>query len=95
MNNRLHDRRYLAGDDYSIADIICYPWAVTWTYQGQSPDEFPHVKRWADELAALERPARHGQTGTDMERIRRRFPPTASASREGYSPINARPAPGS
>jgi GSH-dependent disulfide-bond oxidoreductase len=54
MNIRLHDRRYLAVD-YSIADIICYPWAATWKYQGQNIDDFQHVKRWLDELAA--RPA--------------------------------------
>ena len=28
LNNRLYDRRYLAGDDYTIADMICYPWTV-------------------------------------------------------------------
>jgi len=26
MNYRLHDRRYLAGDEYTIADMISYPW---------------------------------------------------------------------
>ena len=30
MNNRLYDRRYLAGEDYSIADIISYPWTASW-----------------------------------------------------------------
>ena len=26
LNNRLYDRRYIAGDDYTIADMISYPW---------------------------------------------------------------------
>ena len=36
MNNRLYDRRYLAGDDYTIADMICYPWTVNWKGQGRT-----------------------------------------------------------
>jgi len=55
MNNRLHDRRYLAGDDYSIADIVSYPWTVGWAQQGIDLDEFRYFKRWFDELS--ERPA--------------------------------------
>lgn len=55
MNNRLYDRRFLAGDDYTIADIICYPWSMAWKYVGQDIAEFKYVKRWMDEIAA--RPA--------------------------------------
>jgi GSH-dependent disulfide-bond oxidoreductase len=55
LNNRLYDRRYLAGDAYTIADMICYPWATNWQGQGQDIDEFPYVKRWLLELG--ERPA--------------------------------------
>ena len=35
MNNRLYDRRYLAGDEYTIADMISYPWTVNAKAQGQ------------------------------------------------------------
>ncbi len=52
MNNRLYDRRYLAGDEYTIADMISYPWTVNWEGQGQDIKEFPYFKRWFDELAA-------------------------------------------
>jgi GST-like protein len=55
MNNRLYDRRYLAGEDYTIADMIAYPWSVNWKGQGQDIEEFKYLKRWLDELA--ERPA--------------------------------------
>ena len=34
MNNRLYDRRYLAGDEYTIADMISYPWTVSWEGPG-------------------------------------------------------------
>ena len=55
MNNRLHDRRYLAGDEYTIADMISYPWTVNWKGQGQNLDDFKYFKRWFEELS--ERPA--------------------------------------
>ena len=38
MNNRLYDRRYLAGGEYTIADMISYPWTVGWEGQGQNVD---------------------------------------------------------
>jgi GST-like protein len=52
LNNRLYDRRYLAGDDYSIADMACYPWAVNWHTHDLEISEFPYFKRWFDELSA-------------------------------------------
>ena len=55
MNNRLYDRRYLAGDEYTIADMISYPWTVSWELQGIDLNEFKYFKRWFDELS--ERPA--------------------------------------
>lgn len=55
MNNRLYDRPYLAGDDYSIADMISYPWTASWQLQGIDLDEFKYFKRWFEELSA--RPA--------------------------------------
>ena len=55
LNNRLYDRPYLAGTDYSIADMICYPWTVGWATQGQDINEFKYFKRWFEELSA--RPA--------------------------------------
>jgi GST-like protein len=55
LNNQLYDRRYLCGDDYTIADMISYPWTVGWEGQGQDIEEFPYFKRWFEELS--ERPA--------------------------------------
>ena len=39
LNNRLYDRRYIAGDEYKIADMISYPWTVGWQAQGQDIGE--------------------------------------------------------
>ncbi len=66
MNNRLYDRRYLAGDEYTIADMICYPWCVGWKGQGQDIEEFKYFKRWFEELG--ERPAvkRAMEIGNDV-----------------------------
>jgi len=55
LNNRLYDRQYLAGKDYTIADMIAYPWTVNWKAQGQDIDEFACFKRWFAEVGA--RPA--------------------------------------
>jgi GST-like protein len=55
LNNRLYDRPYLAGERYSIADMIAYPWTVNWKGQGQDIEEFKHFKRWFEEIGA--RPA--------------------------------------
>jgi GST-like protein len=55
MNLGLHKKSYLAGDDYSIADMCCYAWASTWAMRAIELEEFPNVKRWMDEVAA--RPA--------------------------------------
>jgi GST-like protein len=54
MNKRLADHEYLA-DEYSIADIACYPWVVPFERQGQRLEDFPHLKRWFEAIKA--RPA--------------------------------------
>lgn len=55
LNKRLADRAFVAGDDYSIADMAIYPWIVPHEAQGQDLAEFPNVRRWFDAIAA--RPA--------------------------------------
>jgi GSH-dependent disulfide-bond oxidoreductase len=54
MNKRLADRSFLAGD-YSVADIASWPWVVAHERQGQSLDDFPHLKTWFETVGA--RPA--------------------------------------
>ena len=54
MNRRLEGRDFLAGD-YSIADMACIGWIVPHANQGQSLDDFPHLKRWFETMNA--RPA--------------------------------------
>ncbi|HVK89908.1 MAG TPA: glutathione S-transferase N-terminal domain-containing protein [Mycoplana sp.] len=54
MNERLGEHAYLAGD-YSIADMACIGWVRPYENQGQTLEDFPHLKRWFD--AVLARPA--------------------------------------
>ena len=55
MNLGLFNKQFLAAGEYTIADMICYPWSVNWKLRGLDIDEFPNVKRWLDEVGA--RPA--------------------------------------
>jgi GST-like protein len=55
INDQLAKSRYIAGPDYSIADIAIFPWLRSWKNQGIDWSEFPHLKGWFDEMAA--RPA--------------------------------------
>ena len=55
LDRRLADREFVAGPDYTIADMAAYPWIVPWEKQRQSLDEHPNLKRWF--TAIQERPA--------------------------------------
>ena len=54
LNRRLADREYVAGSEYSIADMASYPWILP-DAQGQTLDDFPHLARWHAAIKA--RPA--------------------------------------
>jgi GST-like protein len=54
MNKQLAQREFLAGA-YSIADMAAYPWIVPHEAQGQSLEDFPHLKRWFESIKS--RPA--------------------------------------
>ncbi len=62
LNRRLAETKYIAGDDYTVADMAIFPWyggtVKGWSYGAAeflSVHEYTHVIRWADML--LERPA--------------------------------------
>jgi GST-like protein len=52
LNRRLADRPFIAGAEYSIADMAIYPWIVPYRNQGQVLEDFPHLHRWFDAIAA-------------------------------------------
>ena len=55
LDRRLAGRPFLAGDEYSIADMAAYPWVVPWKRQQQNLDDFANLRRWFDSIR--ERPA--------------------------------------
>jgi len=55
LDKRLSSHPFLAGKEYSIADIAAFPWTRSAANQGIDWADFPHAKRWHDEIAA--RPA--------------------------------------
>ena len=55
VERRLAETHYLAGDDYTIADIATWPWLRVHKALGIDAGPFPNVNRWLDEIAA--RPA--------------------------------------
>lgn len=55
LDRRLSQQQYMAGEEYSIADISIFPWVRRASRQGIDLDAFGNVRRWAGEVAA--RPA--------------------------------------
>ena len=66
LNNRLYESHYLAGSEYTIADMISYPWCVNWEAQEQNIEEFPYFKRWFDELSDRPGVKRGMEAGSDL-----------------------------
>ncbi len=72
LDKRLAEQEYLAGSDYSIADIAVWPWyggmARGLLYNGGEflqVDDYTHLQRWANQIA--ERPA--AQRGRMVNRV--------------------------
>lgn len=55
IDRRLGEVPYLAGSEYSIADMATWPWLSRFKWQGVDLNEYSNVKRWYVEIAA--RPA--------------------------------------
>ncbi|QWD21504.1 glutathione S-transferase family protein [Polynucleobacter paneuropaeus] len=55
LDRQLSKHPFIAGKEYSIADIAIFPWTRNWKNQGIEIDEFPHFKKWFEKISA--RPA--------------------------------------
>lgn len=55
LDNRLADNPWLAGQDYSIADMAVYPWTKTHKERGVTGEAYPNFMRWYEAMEA--RPA--------------------------------------
>jgi GST-like protein len=55
LDQRLGEARFLAGEDYTIADIATYPWVARHEWHKTDLGRFPNVQRWFETIGA--RPA--------------------------------------
>jgi GST-like protein len=89
LDTRLGEAEYLAGEEYSIADIACFPWSRSIERQGHKLDDFPNVKRWFEAIDA--RPA--VQKGLELLKDKRQDGPISQQAHEmmfGSSQYQAR-----
>ena len=75
LDKRLRGRAFIAGKQYTIADMACYPWVIP-DRQGQNLADFPDLKRWKETIRA--RPA----TMRAYERAKEINPKPAAARTE-------------
>jgi GST-like protein len=68
MNKRLESNRFLAGKQYSIADMAVFPWLRNWQNQGIDWADYPHLKAWFDGIAARPAVQRGVQVLTDLRK---------------------------
>ncbi|TPG85274.1 glutathione binding-like protein [Pseudomonas mandelii] len=55
LDKQLADKDFVAGSEYSIADMAIYPWIVSHKWQSQNLEDFPNVLRWFNRIQS--RPA--------------------------------------
>jgi GST-like protein len=68
MNKRLESSRFLAGKQYSIADMAVFPWLRNWQNQGIDWADYPHLKAWFDGIAARPAVQRGVQVLTELRK---------------------------
>ena len=55
LDQQLKSKKWIAGGEYSIADMAIFPWLRSWQNQGIDWADYPNVKAWFDRIG--ERPA--------------------------------------
>ena len=86
LNIGLFEKDWLAAGEYTIADMICYPWAALHKDRGIDIAEFANVQRWLEKLG--ERPAMKKalEIGKDVYQGQEKLTPV---EREKYAKILA------
>ncbi|MEM7284301.1 MAG: glutathione binding-like protein, partial [Pseudomonadota bacterium] len=51
LEKRLGETSYLAGAEYSVADIATWPWLSRWEWHDVDLGDFPNITRWYLEIA--------------------------------------------
>ena len=73
LNKRLENRAWIVGEEYSIADMICFPWVLIAKAMDLPLDEYPDLVRWRQ--AVKERPAVQRGVALGKDDRRRQRPP--------------------
>lgn len=73
LDRRLTTRQFILGEEYSIADIINWPWVLIAKPLGASLENFPHLADWRNRIK--NRPAVKKAVDLGKE-LRRSAPPT-------------------
>ena len=73
MDNRLRDEPYLAASRYTVADMACFGWTLSYKNFGVDLTQFPSLKRWYDELKVRPALRRGVNLGKEAEPISTRL----------------------
>jgi len=80
LERRLAESTYLAGDDYTIADMATFPWIRNPDRKGVDMADYPNVNRWFEDIAS--RPA--VKRGLQVLEDKRVTGPITDEMRENY-----------
>jgi GST-like protein len=79
LNLALHRKVWLAAGDYTIADVICYPWAALWEMLEVDLSQFPNVQHWLARIANRPAVIRAQTVGKGLARRVNALPPEERA----------------
>ena len=68
IDRRLAEATFIAGDEYTIADMAIFPWLRSHENQGQSLDDYPSLKRWYEGMEARAAIRRALDVGKELRR---------------------------
>ena len=66
LDRQLARREFVAGGEFTIADMAIWPWASLWEGQEQTIDDKPHMARWLDAVGAREGVQRGRAVASDL-----------------------------
>ncbi|MFZ5962707.1 glutathione S-transferase N-terminal domain-containing protein [Thalassococcus sp. BH17M4-6] len=68
LDTQLGRNAYVAGPDYTIADMALWGWCSLWEGQQQTLEDKPHFKRWLDTVGARPAVQRGRALNADLRR---------------------------
>ncbi|MBF2755680.1 MAG: glutathione S-transferase N-terminal domain-containing protein [Gammaproteobacteria bacterium AqS3] len=85
MDGQLERSEWLGGDDFSIADMACFPWVLPYKRFGQAMDGFTHLRRWFDAMKTREGVRRGVDVGAELRTDPSKITPEARKMMFGQS----------